>query len=60
MLFCFKQLPLNTKQNFESSCYLIVGKILLSVVVGVVSLSADKPLDFHYISFSLLLSVFKL
>ena len=44
----FKQLSLNTKQNFELSCYLIVGKRLLSVVVEVVSFSVNKPLDFQY------------
>ena len=36
---------------------LIVGERLLLVVVGVVSFSAYKLLDFHDITFSLLLSV---
>ena len=47
MLFCFKQLPLNTKQKFEFPYHLIDGERLLSVVVGVVSSLADKTLDYH-------------
>ena len=44
MIFCFKQLPLNTKEKFEFPYHLIDEEILLSVVVGIVSLSADKNL----------------
>ena len=58
--FCFKQLPLNTKQKFEFACHLIVGERLLSVVVGVVSFSTEKPLDFHDTIFSVSPSLFKL
>ena len=58
MLFCLKQLVLNTKQNFESACHLIVEERLLSVK-GVVNFSFEKPLDFLDITFSLLLTVFK-
>ena len=43
--FCFKQLPLNFKQKFEFPYDLIDGERLLSVVVGVVSFSVDKPLE---------------
>ena len=45
--FGFKQLPLNTKQKFDFLYHLIDGEKLLSVVVGVLSFSTDKPLDFH-------------
>ena len=38
---------------------LIVRERLLSVVVGVVSVSDDRYLDVHDITFSLLFSVFK-
>ena len=50
--FCFKQLPLNIKQKFEFSYHLIDRERLISVVVGVVSFSVDKPLDFHDTTFS--------
>ena len=52
MLFCFDQLPLNTKQKCEFLYHLIDGGKLSSIVVGVVSFSADKPLDFHDTTFS--------
>ena len=55
----FKELPLNIKQKFEFSCHLIDGKRLLSVVVGAVRFSADKPLDFHDTTFSVSFSLFK-
>ena len=48
----FKQLLLNTKEKFESLCNLIDGERLLSVAVGVVIFSVDKPLDFHGTTFS--------
>ena len=35
--FCFKQLPLNIKQNFEFSYHLIDGERLSSVVLGLVN-----------------------
>ena len=57
--FCFKQLPLNTKQKFEFRYHLIDGEKLLSAVLVVVSFSADKPLDFHDTIFSALRSLFK-
>ena len=55
----FKQLPLNIKQKFEFLFDLIDGERLLSVVVGVVSFLADKPLDFYDTTFSVLPSLFK-
>ena len=58
-IFCFKQLPLNIKQKFEFSYHLIDGERLLLVVVGVVSFSADKPLDFHDTTFLVSPSLFK-
>ena len=33
-VFCFKQLPLNTKQKYKSPYQLIDGEKLLSVMVG--------------------------
>ena len=57
--FCFKQLPLNTKEIFESPYHLIDGKRLLSVAVKVVSFLADKPLDFHNKTFSVSPSLLK-
>ena len=45
--FCFKQLPLNTRQKCESQCQLIDEEILSSIVVGVVIFSADNVLEFH-------------
>ena len=48
---CFKKLPLNDKQKFESPYQLIDGEGLLSVVVGVVGFSVDKPLDFNHTTF---------
>ena len=57
--FCFKQLPLNNKQQFEFPYHLINGERLLSVVVRVVSFKADKPLNFHDTAFSVSPSPFK-
>ena len=48
---CFKQLPLNVIQKFESPYHLIDGEKLLSAVVGVLSFSVDKPLAFHDTTF---------
>ena len=59
MFFCFKQSPLNTKQKFEFSYHFIDGERLLSVLVGVLRFSADKPLDFHDKIFSSSRSPFK-
>ena len=59
MLFCFKKLPLSTKQKFESPYHLIDAERLLSVAVRVISFSADKPFDFHDAIFSVSLSLFK-
>ena len=39
------QLPLKTKQKFKFPYHLIDGERQLSVVLGVVSFSADIPLD---------------
>ena len=36
MLFCFKQLPLNAEEEFESPYHLIDGEKLLSVVADVI------------------------
>ena len=47
MFFCFKQIPLNDKEKFESLYHLFNGERLLSVVVGIVSFLADKLLHFH-------------
>ena len=55
---CFEQLSLNTKQKFEFSYHSFDGERLLSVAVGVVGCSADKPLDFHDTIFSVLPSLF--
>ena len=57
--FCFKQLPLNTKQKFEFLYHLIDGERLLPAVVGVVIFSADKPLDVHDTFFPVSPSLFK-
>ena len=57
--FCFKQVPLHIKQKFEFLCHLVDGGRLLSVVVGVVSFSSDKTLDFHDTTFSVSPSLFK-
>ena len=46
-------------KNFESPYQLNDRERLLSVVVGVVSLLADKPLDFHDTTFSVSPSLFK-
>ena len=54
-----KQLSLDTKQEFEFMYHLIDGERLLSVVVGVASVSADKPLDFHDTVFPVSASLFK-
>ena len=58
-LFCFKPLFLTTQQKFEFSHHLIEVERLLSVVVGVVSFSVDKSLDFHDTAFSVSPSLFK-
>ena len=47
MFFYFKQPSLNIKKKIEFLHHLINGERLFSVVVGVVSFSFDKPLDFH-------------
>ena len=52
MFFGFKHLTLNIKQKNEFWHYLIDGERLLSVVVGAVSFSVDKPLHFHGTTFS--------
>ena len=57
--FYFQQLRLSTKQKLESPYHLINGERLLSVVVGVVSFSANKPLDFHDTIFLVSPSFFK-
>ena len=59
MFFCFKQLPLNVTQKFEFWYHLIARERLISVVVGVVSLLADKPLDFDDTTFSVSPSLFE-
>ena len=59
MFFCLKHLTLNTKQKFDSLYHLIDGERLWSAVVGVVSLSADKPLNFHDTKFSVSPSIIK-
>ena len=58
--FLIKQLTLNMKQNFEFLYHLIDGERLLSVLVGTLRFSADKPLDFHDTTFSVLPSLFKM
>ena len=55
----FKQLPLNIKQKCESLPLLIDGERLLSVFVGVVIISVNKPLDFHDTTLSVSPSYFK-
>ena len=60
MSFCFNHLPLNyiyKKKKFPY--HLIDGQRLLSAVVGVISFSVDKPLDFHGTIFSESPSLFK-
>ena len=59
MAFCFKQLPLNTKEKVKSLYHSIDGERLLPLVVAVVSFSAGKPLDFHDTTFSVSPSLFK-
>ena len=54
-----KQLSLNMKQEFEFMYHLIDGERLLSAVVGVASVSADKHLDFHDVIFPVSASLFK-
>ena len=58
-LFCFKPLFLTIQQKFEFSYHLIEVERLLLVVVGVVSFSVDKSLDFHDTAFSVSPSLFK-
>ena len=53
MFFCFKQL------TFESLYQLIDGEVLLPLVVGIVSFSVNKPLDFFDTSFSVSVSLFR-
>ena len=48
------------KQNFEFLYHLIDGERLLSVLVGTLRFSAEKPLDFHDTTFSVLPSLFKM
>ena len=57
--FCFKQLPLNTKEIFEFLYQLIDAERLLSVVVGVKSFPTEKSLDFYDTTLSVLPSLFK-
>ena len=52
-MFYFKQIPLNTKQIVLLPHCLIDGGRLLSVVIGLISFSVDKPLDFHDAIFTL-------
>ena len=56
-MFFFKQLPLNIKEAFEFSFHLIESGELLSVVVGEVSISVYKSLDFHDTTLSVLRTV---
>ena len=58
-LFCYKQLPFNTKQKCEFPYHLIVEKRLLSTVIRVTMLSDDKPFDFHDKIFSVPVSFLK-
>ena len=44
VLFCFEQVHLKNKQKFEFPFQLVKGEKQLSLVVGVVSFSAIKPL----------------
>ena len=44
--FCFKELPLDSKQKSQFSYHLTDREILLSVLVGAVDVSADKLSDF--------------
>ena len=57
--FYFKQLPLNVQQKFEFLYHFINGERLLSAVAGIVSFSAEKPLDFNDTMFSVLPTLFK-
>ena len=50
-VFCFKQLSLNIKGEFEFSNHFIDGETLLSVVVGTIGFLTDKRLDFHDTTF---------
>ena len=59
MIFCIKQLSLNTKQNLGFPYHLIDGERLLLVVVGVVRFLADKLLDFYDTIFSVLHSLLR-
>ena len=54
-----KQLPSNIKQKFKFLHHLIDEETLLTVVVGKVSFSFDKLLDFHDTTFSVSVSLFK-
>ena len=51
--FCSKQLPLNIKQKYEFLYHFVDRERVLSVVVGVVSFSVNKPLEFHHTTFSI-------
>ena len=59
-LFRFKQLPIDIKWKFKFSFKLIDRKRPLSLLVGVVSFLAKKPLDSHVKKFSVSPSLFKL
>ena len=59
MCFCFKKLPLSIKQKFEFLYNYIGGKRLSSVVVGTETFLVNKPLDFHYTTFSVSRSLSK-
>ena len=51
------RLGLNTGKKIEFSYYLIDGKRISLLLVGVVSFSDDKPFDFRYTTFSVLPSL---
>ena len=53
VFFCSKQLPLNIKQKYEFLYHFVDRERVLSVVVGVVSFSVNKPLEFHHTTFSI-------
>ena len=56
---CFKLLPLNIEQKFESLCHLFVGeRALSSGMVRVGSFLVQSSLDFHDTTFSVLPSLF--
>ena len=57
--FFFLQVYLNIKDNFEYLYQSVDCKRLLSMVVGVVRSSCEKPLDIHDTTFSVLTILFK-